>query len=198
MKRSGSITATATAAYGGALFGSVFRVARRISARITEKTKRRIRAILRRIDSAIVEGLASEAPERVAVTDLRAFPMGTDVELTVYWLDRPGVLGPSASLYWKGQELLRMDLHEANPHVHYGLAQARLWRAGGERIYLPETSIEARAVFAAYQINHNLAWCFANHPDHRAKQGLPDRAVLQEASSWLHERILELHRSKRS
>ncbi|CRI65720.1 hypothetical protein THIOKS12450012 [Thiocapsa sp. KS1] len=157
-----------------------------------------MRGILCRLDSVVIEGLASEAPERVAVTDLRAFPMGSDVELTVYWLDRPGVLGPSASVYWQGQELLRMDLHEANPHVHYGLAQARLWRAGGERIYLPETPIEARAEFAAYQINRNLAWCFANHPDQRAKRSLPDHAVLQEAALWLHERILDLHRSKRS
>ncbi|SDW78274.1 hypothetical protein [Thiocapsa roseopersicina] len=189
MKHSRSVTAA---------FASVLRVARRISARLTDKTKRKVRAILRRMDSAVIEGLASAAPERVAVTELRAFPMGPDVELTVYWLDRPSVLGPSASLYWKGQELLRMDLHDANPHVHYGFAQSKLWRSGGERIYLPETPIETRAEFAAYQIKHNLAWCFANHPDPRAKRSLPDQAVLQEAASWLHKRILDLHRSKQS
>ncbi|UHD14922.1 hypothetical protein [Thiocapsa bogorovii] len=128
---------------------------------------------------------------------MRTYPMGPRVELTVYWLDRPGVLGPSASVYWKNQELLRLDLHEASPHVHYGMAQSRLWHAGGERIYLPETPIETRAGFAAYQINRNLAWCFANHPDPQVSVDLPDHAVLQEAAAWLNECILELDRSNR-
>ena len=176
---------------------SVLRIARRISTRLSEKTRYQVREILRRLGSAVIEGLSSAAPHRVAVAELRSFVMGPDVELTVYWLDRPDALGPSASLYWKRQELLRMDLHETNPHVHYGLAQSRLWRAGGERIYIPEASIEARADFAAYQINRNLAWCFANHPDPIAKLNLPDQAVLQEAASWLRKHILDLHRSKR-
>lgn len=156
-----------------------------------------VRFIRKSMESAAISRLAARARPRVGQSDIRSFPLGPAVSLTAYRIDRPGFVGPAASVYWRDQELLRLDLQHVTPHVHYAFAQSKLWGGGGTRIYLLPMTIEEQADFGAFQIEHNLSWCFANHPDRRVNHSLPRPDGLRGAAQWLREQILDLHRANR-
>ncbi|TDT17852.1 hypothetical protein BDK89_3465 [Ilumatobacter fluminis] len=52
------------------------------------------------------------------MSDLRRVAIADDVWAVVGWIDRPGEVGPTCSVFADDIEVLRCDLFEHGPHIH--------------------------------------------------------------------------------
>ena len=149
---------------------------------------------------AVEAGSASVAASQAAareVIDARPIDIGDELVATAYWIDRSEVgRGPAASVAWRDQELMRIDLFPTGPHIHYGLAQQRAVDASGARVcLLPDEHGAAGADRAAFELEHNLTYCIATHPSRRIRKLHVDNETLARAAAQLREEIIDLVKS---
>jgi hypothetical protein len=139
---------------------------------------------------------ASQAAAR-EIVDPRSIDIGRELVATVYWIDRLDIgRGPGASVFWHDQELMRIDLFEDRPHIHYGLAQNRGIGASAARVsLLPDESGIGGADRAAFELEHNLPYCLAIHPSRRVRRVQLDQQMLARAASQLREEIIDVVKS---
>jgi hypothetical protein len=131
---------------------------------------------------------ARDTPPR-DVVDERRVPIGEALLATAYWIDRPEVgRGRGVSVFWRDQELMRIDLFDVGPHVHYGLAQMRALDAAGSSVRLSSADAD-RAVF---ELEHNLRYAIGTHPSRRVRNIEIEPNVLALAAEQLREELLDL------
>ena len=173
---------------------------------IPRRFGRRIALRLVRYCNAIVaERLALPPGRRVNLSDNRTFPIGTSLTAHVYWIDRPEgdprrrdtpEVGPAASVFWRKHELLRIDLFDEEPHIHFGLAQMRLY--GNPRVYLCEGSVDDRIERAVLELRPNLPWWIRTHPSRKLLRVHLDDAELERAAERLRRELTDLDGRHRS
>ncbi len=159
-----------------------------------------VRRLLAESARVVEAGSASVAASQAAareVIDPRPIELGDELLATAYWVDRPQVgRGPGASVVWRDQELMRIDLFPGGPHIHYGLAQQRAIDASGARVcLLPDECGAAGADRAAFELEHNLPYCIATHPSRRVRRVHVDEPTLARAAAQLREEIIDLAKS---
>jgi hypothetical protein len=152
--------------------------------------------IARVVEAGSTSVAASQAAAR-EIVDPRPIDIGEDLVATVYWINRPKVgRGPGASVFWHDQELMRIDLFEDRPHIHYGLAQNRGLGASSACIsLLPDEFGIGGADRAAFELEHNLPYCLAIHPSRRVRRVQLDQQTLARAASQLREEIIDVAKS---
>jgi hypothetical protein len=165
--------------------------------RVRRLPRRSMVALLNRIDARFADRLGRGVPPRVATRDDRRRALGA-LAVRVYWIERPGEVGPATSVYWGHQELLRIDLFDEQAHLHYGFApQLRRPGGGGARIFVDVDTDDDRAARAAWEVRHNLAWCIATHPSKRVRSLHLDPTELDEVADWVRDQVLDVARSNR-
>lgn len=156
-----------------------------------------VRRLLVESARVVEAGSASVAASQVAareVVDARPIELGDELSGRVYWVDRPKFgRGPAVSIAWRDQELLRIDLFEERPHIHYGLAQQRAIDASGAQVHLlPDEHGAGGADRAAFEVERNLAYCIATHPSRRIRRIRIDESTLKRAAAQVREEIIDL------
>jgi hypothetical protein len=166
--------------------------------RIRHAARRALFEVLNRVEASVVQRRAKRIGPRVSARDHRHRPLEEELRIAAYWIERPGEVGPAVSVFWRDQEVMRLDLFDEGAHIHYGLAQALVRPgAGSARIYLPPISIEERAERARFELRHNLEWCLRTHPSLPARRVDLDRLDLDGAADWLRAQVLDLDTQNR-
>jgi hypothetical protein len=169
-----------------------------VPARIHRLVKRIVMRTVRPLNAGVTRLLAFGDGARENLSDVRTVPVGRDVEARVGWIDREHDHGPTCSIFGGGQELLRLDLFDEHPHIHYGLAQQRLHGSASARVLIPESSTAEHIDRAAYEIQHNLRWCLHTHPSRRVRAIRLSDAELEAAADRVRSELCELDRRHRT
>ena len=87
------------------------------------------------------------------------------VSIDTYWLTSPtGQEGPAASVFWGDDEIMRIDILERRPHVHYRLYES-LGVPGRQSVELQPVSAGDPLAQLRWQLSRNIP--YALHLDRR-------------------------------
>ena len=92
------------------------------------------------------------------------FRVDRELHVCAYWLRLEGDEGPAASVFWRDTEIMRIDMLQANPHLHYRFYGSR-GHVGASRAQVQP----APAAVLVDRLEHELAanMAFALHIDPR-------------------------------
>ena len=125
--------------------------------------------------------------------DVLRYAIQPGAYLEVFWKVLEIGRGPAVSLYVHGEEVLKIDCFGAGKG-HYHL-NARQWRRKlpgiVQRIYLPETTVEAQIDRAVFELQHNALVYLQQNDDPRIHQVVLDTALLREATERMRMTMLE-------
>ena len=161
---------------------------------LTRIPKRHVRRLPRRL---AVPVLSATGWPRACTEDVREFEVPAPFRLEAYWLRVHGDEGPAYSLFYEGDEILRVDCLGEAGHIHYGLAEARHRNPAEARVYLPPGSPADQVERATFELARNVAYCTGLHR-RRAVRATPvdDEAFARAAAAvGDHLRALVARRS---
>ena len=141
--------------------------------------KRYVRRLPRRL---AVPELSARGWPRADTEDVRSVAVPDPFRLEAYWLRVHGAEGPALSLFLRDDEILRVDCLPENPHVHYGLAEARHRRPMEGRVYAAPAGYDELIDRAVFELAHNVAYCTGLHRDRAVRTAPVDEAAFRVAA----------------
>ncbi|MEM9515321.1 MAG: hypothetical protein AAGA42_10745 [Actinomycetota bacterium] len=175
----------------------------RARGRFVERFSRRVvRGAASRAGSCSVL-LSSRSPaKRVGSRDVARRLIDTngplDLSLVVRWIDRPGEIGPSWSVFAERYELVRIDLFDDNPHAHfnYGLLIAN-GATNRCRWHLHDVEdAEDRIRWSGRELRSNLRVQLVSHPLRRVRRVEPSADQIERAAAWLESDLRRRYRER--
>lgn len=132
---------------------------------------------------------------RVSMSDIRRVPISDDVWAVVGWIDRPGEVGPTCSVFSDGIEVLRCDLFEHGPHIHPLFAATQGAGLGTMRWQPPSVETDELIHWVRREVAVNLGVHLraAAAPRHRTEPSADD---LQLAADRIADELRRLVRRR--
>ncbi len=128
--------------------------------------------------------------------DVLRYEIQPQAYFEVFWKVLPIGRGPAVSFFVHGEEVLKFDCFGAG-RGHYHVNE-RQWsrRAPGvvQRLYLPETTVEAQIERTLFELTTNLAVYCRQNDDPRIRQFVIDREHLQDAVRRMRATMLDYMR----
>ncbi|MFT5113295.1 MAG: hypothetical protein ACI8P9_002624 [Parasphingorhabdus sp.] len=113
--------------------------------------------------------------------------------LDVYWLVFTETAGPSASLHFEDDELMRFDCLALNPHMHFNMKQTMsVPKAGSASIQFPSGSIEQHIDRAYFELPTNFSYARRTNINPAVRRLRVSDEELQEMAQWMKLKMLEL------
>ena len=155
--------------------------------RVSQQYVRRIpKRYLRRLPRRFAVPVFSAGSwPRNTTEDHREVPVPEPYRLEVYWLCIGEDTGPAFSLFHRTDEVLRVDLLRASPHIHYNLAESRYRDGMDHRVYLPPAPMNHQIERAVFELGHNVPFCNGLHRDRAVRT----RPIDQEAFAVAAEEV---------
>jgi hypothetical protein len=132
---------------------------------------------------------------RVGASDRRTRPIGDRLELRVLWIDRPGQVGPSYSVFAAQHELVRVDLLDDGAHFHPAYSLLLASNSSDCRSRVAGDTRAERIANGVADFRYNLAYATGTHPSPRVRSIAVSDAELDAAALWLDEQLQELVRT---
>lgn len=134
---------------------------------------------------------------RGTIRDVESATVQEGLELEVYWVEPEE--GPGASVYARGEEVLRLDCFGGDRgHMHTNPHQARRYPLGLQaRLFFPEGTIEDHVERARFELARNLAATLVVNRRRRIRTLRLDEAALAERADWMQRRMLALVEARR-
>lgn len=129
---------------------------------------------------------------RVSGSDLRRRAIGQALEIRVMWIDRPGEVGPTYSVFAGRQELVRVDLFDEGAHQHPVFALLFSSGASGGRQLIHAPTLQERMEFGADELSRNLAFNVGSHPSATVRRITWSEGDLHAAADWLTAQLRDL------
>ena len=122
------------------------------------------KGVLRRLPAVVaVPELTERGWPRAHTEDRREVAVPEPFRLEAYWLQVGDDEGPSYSLFYGDDEILRADCFGANGHLHYGLAESRHRAPAEPRVYFPPVSRGDQVDRATFELARNVGYCTGLH-----------------------------------
>lgn len=115
--------------------------------------------------------------------------------LEVYWSDVPGVgWGPSASLYVRDEEVLRLDCFgNGRGHMHLNPVQHELFEGPPARLWFPDLPIPDQIARGAFELSRNADAACRSNLLRRVRRFALDQAALDRAADAMARRMTALY-----
>jgi hypothetical protein len=131
---------------------------------------------------------------RTYIHDVSTHPIQDHVFMEVYWVSEPVGPGPGASIYIRGDEVLRFDCFGSDlGHYHFNVRQSRFVPCGElTRIYFPTGTVQDHIDHAAVQLRRNLDYARGMNLDPKIRTVVIDQAAIDRAAEVMCERMTEI------
>ena len=128
--------------------------------------------------------------------DIQRYEIQPGAYLVVFWKVLKIGRGPAVSLYVHGEEVLKIDCFgEGKGHYHVNARQWRRQLPGiVQRLYLPETTVEAQVERAVFELQRNTSVYLQQNDDPRIRRVVLDPIRLREATERMKTTMLEYMR----
>lgn len=121
--------------------------------------------------------LARRDPNLQELSGSRAWQVDDRIQVLAHWIDFRGDSGPGTIAMIDGEEILRIDFLDRDPHVHYCVAESR-YRHGHGRVWVADRDVESLIDRAQWELERNLAFSLHLHRRRSIQRHRPDSTVL--------------------
>jgi hypothetical protein len=137
---------------------------------------------------------------RTYIHDLTTHAIQDDVFMEVYWVSEPVGPGPGASIYIRGDEVLRFDCFGSDlGHYHFNVRQSRFVPRGElTRIYFPAGTVQEHIDHAVVQLRRNLDYGRGMNLDPRIRTVVIDQDAIERAADLMREELMRIAECKLS
>lgn len=114
--------------------------------------------------------------------------------MEVYWVSEPVGPGPGASIYIKGDEVMRFDCFGSNlGHYHFNIRQSKYVPAGElTRIYFPEGTVQDHIDNAVIQLRRNLDYGRGMNLDPQVRTVKLDQEAIDHSADVMRQDLMRI------